>query len=324
MTFHRFAKIRRATAGALGIAFVAFAAQGAAAQDSVEIGLATKTWYPSVIAEAALRQGLFEKQGVDATLTVYQSGAEAFTAMAAGAADVVSTAPNAVASGRPRGVNSKIIGESGDNNFGWQLIVPTDSDLKTLEDLDGKTVGITSAGSLSDALAKWAKSKAGVEFNTIPLGGGGLVPNLLTGNVDAAVIYSPLSYQVIKDGDGVSIFDFGAQMPAHLNAGWAATDAMIADNPELIQKTVNALYEGLAYLQDNPEEGIALVAEINGIPEEIAKEEYENVIKMASRDGVMTLEGAETALEFARAAGFSDLAPAADIFTDAFTPAPKN
>ena len=60
---------------------------GAAAQDTVRIGLATKTWFPSVIARAADEQGFFKDEGIDAELTVYQSGAEAFTAMVAGAAD---------------------------------------------------------------------------------------------------------------------------------------------------------------------------------------------------------------------------------------------
>ena len=36
-----------------------------------------------------------------------------------------------------------------------------------------------------------------IDFTRVPLGGGGLVPNLLTGNIDATVLYSPLTYKVI-------------------------------------------------------------------------------------------------------------------------------
>lgn len=313
---------RRGVLG-IGAGLMASAAVGmpaARAAETVQIGLATRTWYPSVIAEAALRQGLFEEEGIEAVLTVYQSGAEAFTAMAAGAADVVSTAPNAIATGRQRGVDSKIIAATGTNNFGWHLMVPPDSDIQDAEALDGMKVGITSAGSLSDALAKWTMQHAGVSFETIPLGGGGLVPNLLAGNVDAVVVYSPLSFEVLQNEEGRSILAYASAMPEHLNAGWGASDAAIADKADLVGKTLRALYGGVAHLQENREAGIALVAEINDIPESVAAEEYENVILKSSTDGSMTLEQAKTALELARIAGITDLAPAEDIFTTEFTP----
>ena len=54
----------------------------------VRIGLPTKTYYPTIIAETALRQKLFDKEGIKAELTIYRGGAEGFEAMAAGAADL--------------------------------------------------------------------------------------------------------------------------------------------------------------------------------------------------------------------------------------------
>ena len=41
--------------------------------------------------ETAIRQKLFEKEGIKAELTIYRSGAEGFEAIAAGAADLSST-----------------------------------------------------------------------------------------------------------------------------------------------------------------------------------------------------------------------------------------
>ena len=42
----------------------------------VRIGLPTKTYYPTIIAETALRQKLFDKEGIKAELTIYRGGAE--------------------------------------------------------------------------------------------------------------------------------------------------------------------------------------------------------------------------------------------------------
>src|SRR6185295_7714634 len=57
------------------------------ARPLVRIGVPTKTYFPTIIAETAIRQKLFDKEGINAELTIYRSGAEGFEAIAAGAAD---------------------------------------------------------------------------------------------------------------------------------------------------------------------------------------------------------------------------------------------
>ena len=54
--------------------------------ETIRVGLPTKTYWPTTIAETAVRQKLFEKEGITAELTIYRSGAETFEGMAAGVA----------------------------------------------------------------------------------------------------------------------------------------------------------------------------------------------------------------------------------------------
>src|SRR5437868_10442138 len=99
----------------------------AQAADTVRIGLPTKTYWPTTIAETAVRQKLFEKEGIGAELTIYRGGAETFEAMAAGAADAILDAPSLPAAGRKKGVMSKVVANAAMGNFGWQLMVLTKS-----------------------------------------------------------------------------------------------------------------------------------------------------------------------------------------------------
>jgi ABC-type nitrate/sulfonate/bicarbonate transport system substrate-binding protein len=158
--------------------------------ETVRIGLPTKTYWPTTVAEAAKAQKLFEKEGVTAEITIYRGGAECFEALAAGAADLILDAPALPAAGRKKGVMSKAVANGAMGNFGWQLMVLAKSPLE-VKDLNGKKVGITSAGSGSDLLALWTIQDRKIDFTRVPVGGGGLVPNLLAGNIDAAVVYSP-------------------------------------------------------------------------------------------------------------------------------------
>ena len=297
----------------------------AQAADTVRIGLPTKTYWPTTIAETAVRQKLFDKEGIKAELTIYRGGAETFEAMAAGAADVILDATSLVSAGRTKGVNSKVVANAAMGYYGWQLMTLAKSTLG-VADLKGKKVAITSAGSGSDLLALWTQQDKKIEFTRVPVGGGGLVPNLLAGNVDAAVVYSPLSFQISKSGEARTILDFSKEVPPNLAAGWIALDKYAQDKPQLVQKTLNALYGALAYMRANKDASVKLISELYEIPADIAALEYENTILKLETDGSMDgpkiPEQMQLALDMAKAGGMKDLGPAAEIISKQFKPVP--
>jgi NitT/TauT family transport system substrate-binding protein len=295
------------------------------AADTVRIGLPTKTYWPTTIAETAVRQKLFEKEGIVAELTIYRGGAETFEAMAAGAADVILDATSLAAAGRKKGVMSRIVANAAMGNFGWQLMVPVKSTLD-VKDLNGKKVAITSAGSGSDLLALWTIADKKIDFTRVPVGGGGLVPNLLAGNVEAAVVYSPLSFQISKSGEARTILDYAKEVPPNLAAGWIVLDKYAQEKPVLVQKTLNALYGALMFMRGNKDVTVKLIADLYEIPAEIAALEYENTIMQLETDGSMSgphiPEQVQLALDMAKAGGMKDLAPAADVISTQFKPVP--
>ena len=311
-----------ALAGLVAIVAAGLPGASSQAQETVRIGLPTKTYYPTIVAETALRQGLFAKEGIKAELTIYRSGSETFEAMAAGAADIQLNSAALVAAGRMKGVNSKAVGGAALGYNGWYLIVKSDSPIKTVAELDGKKVGITAAGSASDVLARWTMAERKIKFTTVPLGGGGLVPNMLSGNVDAIVLYSPLSFQVMQKSQGRSLLDFGASVQAHSSGLWIATDKYIKEKPELIQKTMNALFGAVVFLRSNREEAIKVIADIDEISPEVAAAELDGNIAKLSTTGEITKDWMVLALDLARMVGMKDLAPVEDTFVTQFKPVP--
>jgi ABC-type nitrate/sulfonate/bicarbonate transport system substrate-binding protein len=195
-----------------------------------------------------------------------------------------------------------------------------------VKDLDGKKVGITSAGSGSDLLALWTVQEKKINFTRVPVGGGGLVPNLLAGNIDAAVVYSPLSFQIAKSGEARTIIDYARDVPPNLTSGWIATDKFIQEKPEIVQKTLNALYGGLMFMRNNREAAIKLIAELYEMPADIAAAEYENTILKLEIDGIMsapnTTEALQMSLDMAKLGGMKDLVPASEIISTQFKPVP--
>jgi NitT/TauT family transport system substrate-binding protein len=301
------------------------AACAAANAETIRIGLPTKTYWPTTIAETAVKQKLFEKEGITAELTIFRSGAETFEGLAAGAADIILDPPSLVSAGRKKGVMSKIVANAAMGNFGWQLMVPVKSTLD-VKDLNGKKVGITAAGSGSDLLALWTIQDRKIDFTRVPVGGGGLVPNLLAGNVDAAVVYSPLSYQILKSGEARTLIDYFTAVPSNLTGGWIVTDKFAAEKPQVVQKALNALYGAVAFMRANRDATVKLIADLYEIPPEIASLEYDNTIMKLETSGDMSAsnikDAVQLSMDLAKLGGLKDIMPTEELYSTQFKPVP--
>jgi NitT/TauT family transport system substrate-binding protein len=307
------------------VAAVTLLSSAAAAAEIIRVGLPTKTYWPTTIAETAVRQKLFEKEGIAAELTIYRSGAETFEGMAAGAADIILDPPSLVSAGRKKGVMSRIVANAAMGNFGWQLMVPVKSTLD-VKDLNGKKVAITAAGSGSDLLALWTIQDRKIDFTRVPVGGGGLVPNLLAGNVEAAVVYSPLSFQISKSGEARTILDYSKEVPPNLTAGWIVLDKFAEAKPQVVQKAINALYGAVAFMRANKDVTVKLIADLYEMPADIAALEYDNTIMKLETDGNMAAANVAPAvqlsLDLAKLGGLKDIVPTEDVISTKFKPVP--
>jgi NitT/TauT family transport system substrate-binding protein len=304
------------------VAIALGSAGGAAAQETIRIGLPTKTYYPTIVCETAQRQGLFAKEGIKAELTIYRSGGETFEAGAAGAADLQLNSAALIAAGRRKGVMTKAVAGAALGYYGWYLMVKADSKIGQVAELEGKRVGITAAGSGSDLLALWTMQNRKITFTNVPLGGGGLVPNLISGNVEAVVLYSPLSFKMMLEKQGRSLLDYGSEVEPHLSGLWIATDKFIADKPAVLQKALNAIYGAVAFLKSNRAEAVKMIAEIDEIPPQVAEAELDGNISKLLATGEMKEEWMSRALDLARLIGMTDLAPVQETFVTNFKPVP--
>jgi NitT/TauT family transport system substrate-binding protein len=309
----------------LVLATAALLVASAASAETIRVGLPTKTFWPTTVAETAVRQKLFEKEGLTAELTIYRSGAETFEGMAAGAADIILDPPSLVSAGRKKGVMSRIVANATMGNYGWQLMVPTKSTLE-VKDLAGKKVAITAAGSGSDLLALWTMQDRKIDFTRVPVGGGGIVPNLLAGNVDAAVVYSPLSFQILKSGEARTILDYATAVPPNLTAGWIVLDKFAEAKPATVQKAVNALYGAVQFMCNNRDVTVKLIADLYEMPPEIAALEYENTILKLEIDGDMAgpkvRDAVQLSLDLAKLGGLKDIVPVEEVISTKFKPVP--
>jgi len=283
------------------------------AAETIRIAVPTKGYWSTAVAMAAQEKKLFEKEGIQGEVTIFRSGADCFQALVADAADIALGPPSLVAAGMRRGVGAKVVGIGSSAPLGWHLVVLAKSPVKSVKELAGKKVGISSSGSLSDLLARWSMSQSGTQFSTVPLGGGGTTPNLRAGNIDATVLYSPITYQLLASGEIRSLQDYTQDMPRSAVDTWIASEAAIAKRKDTVRKGVKALFAAVAALHADPDYAIKLIAKNGELSEEVAKLEYEKTFKNLPAENKMDLALIDKYLEFARVISDSEPPPARDI-----------
>jgi NitT/TauT family transport system substrate-binding protein len=286
----------------------------------IKIGLSTRFYGPVLPAYIAEELKLYEKYGIKGEVTAYKGGAGAMEALVAGAADIINYFPPGVALAYTQGAKAKIISTGSARPVGWWIMVKKGSPIKTPKDLEGKKIGVTSAGSTTDFFAKWVAHKAGIKAESVPVGGGGLVPHLLQGSLDAIVAFPALSYSLQVSGDGRILVDLGKEMPINLPDVWVASQEIIDKRPDVLRQALKALYASVRYLKEHPDYAVKFIKEFNNYTMEVAKLEYENTIKGLSGDGMLKKEWLQNSIELGKLAGMTALPPIEEIYTDKFVP----
>ena len=104
--------------------------------------------------------GIFKKHGLDLTIVDFTGGSKMTQAMVAGSIDIgvgAGTEMAFVAKGAPM---TAICETAGPPSF-LSIGVPWDSPIRSLDQLKGKRIGVSTAGSLTDWLAKDLARKKG-------------------------------------------------------------------------------------------------------------------------------------------------------------------
>jgi ABC-type nitrate/sulfonate/bicarbonate transport system substrate-binding protein len=302
------------------IAAVLFAwAASAGAQTTVRIGLAVPNYGPYAPVYAAEELGFYKENGIKAEITAYRGGAAGQEALAAGAADMISFFPPGAALAVKKGIKEKVVAIGSARPLGWHIVVNTSSPYREFKDLAGKKIGITAKGSTTDFYALWAANRAGVTVETVPVGAAALIPTLKSGQIDAAVLNSPLPFKLIIPGEGRSVVDLGKEMDPTLPDVWIATQAMIDQNPKAIEGALRAIYKATAHMKKNRAYAIEFMRKHTGEKDDrVIEQEFDVVLSARPTAAKIERPWIEASLALAKLGGLADLPSVDEIFTDRF------
>jgi NitT/TauT family transport system substrate-binding protein len=303
---------------------LALSGAAAAAQETVRIGLAVPHNAAYVQFYAADSLGFYKDAGVKPEITIYRGGAASQEALSAGAADIITYFGAGVGLAVSKGAKEKIVAAIDPTPHGWQFLVLANSPIKTLKDLDGKKIGVATKAGTADMFALWVADKGGAKVQTIPVGGGGMVPALRAGQVDAIAMFPGLSLQLVATGEARSLMDLGKEMEPTLPDVIVASQEMMDKRPQAVRGTLAAIYKAVAHMRNNRDWALKYLKDFTEEKDDkVNLLTYEQVVVPLSQDGVVKPEWISNSINIAaKVWGLDDLRKVKpdDIFTNAFLP----
>lgn len=223
-------------------------------QASVEIGLLKLT--SSAPLFIALEKGFFEEEGLDVKAEWFEAAQPISVATAGGDVDVGATGItaslyNMVSSGE----QLVIVADKGREQEGYSstaVLVPSDSEVESIEELAGKKIGITQTGSTYHYMAGRLLEEHGlttgdvelVPLNSIP----GLMETLQSKQVDAVLLNEPNISRVLDEGYGKVIAHVGDEIE-YQTSGIFFSKAF-ADDKDTAVKFLKAYAKATQYYYD--------------------------------------------------------------------------
>ncbi|GAA5235519.1 ABC transporter substrate-binding protein [Verticiella sediminum] len=247
---------------------------------------------------AGIEQGFFRDEGLEVRVVPGRGSSDAVTKIASGSADVgfggISALMMAAAEGK---VPVKAV-MSLYSNQPDALFTRADSQIRSLKDMEGKTVAMPTFSS-SNALWPVVLERNGVDperIRVVKSDPSALAPMLAQGRVDATInwvtvapAFSTVLKQAGKELEVLPWTQFGLD-----GYGWSvlASDKTIQERPDVLRRYLRALNKALAFSIDNPQAAAqALKAQVPEAEVAVVQAEFESSIPLlrtpvSERDGM--------------------------------------
>ena len=318
--FTRAALVVLATAVAIGIALPVQAG------DKIAVGKGQAFVFSFTAVDLGAEKGLFKRFGFEEVKPIAFTGdGKVQQAMIAGEIQFAVTGGGGLAF-PAKGAASKTVAAISGAPYNMWVAVPVDSPIKSVADLKGKKLAVSSTGSLTDWLAKripiiqgWKES----DVTAVPMGG--LDPRLAamkTGQIDGMVMAAEVVFNLEEKGITRPLYNFGDAIPHFITTAAFAHRELIEKNPDMVQRFVNGLFATMQWMREHRSETIAFMAEhLKSTPEAIGKS-YDQQMPSFSKDGTFDMQAVEFMAQSFVEMGLIDHKPTADqMITTKFVPA---
>jgi NitT/TauT family transport system substrate-binding protein len=289
--------MKRALAGAVLVIIVSVSSVLAADRMRIAYSSISGAYVGIWVAHDA---GLFAKEGLDAQMILIPSATQLAQVTVAGDVDIASLGGGPMMAAVLSGADLKVIG----NNVNKMIFsIHAKPEVKSIEELRGKRIGVTRLGSSSDVSARYALRKHNLDPQKdvilLQLGSmSSIFGALRSGAVDGALVSPPTQFLSEKLGfkELVSITDMEYAYP---NPAMAVPGDLIRRRPDSIDRFMRAYVRGIQRARTDREFTIKSLAKYTTVTDPVLlSKTYDFYVgKVVERAPYINMVGMQNALD---------------------------
>jgi ABC-type nitrate/sulfonate/bicarbonate transport system substrate-binding protein len=244
--------------------------------------------------------GLFTKEGLEDQMILIPSGSQLAQVAIAGEIDIAALNGSSAMAAALQGADLKIIGNT-TNKLIFSIYVRPE--IKTVEALKGKKIGITRFGSATDISARFALRRHNLDpqrdVNILQMGAmTSIMGGLQGGSIDAGVVSPPTLFAVDKMGfkELLNITDMDLAFP---NPSLIVQGGILKRKPDLVDRFMRAYARGIHRAKTDRELTLRSIAKYTKIEDPVVLQKaYDLYVgKVLERAPYINMEGMKNALD---------------------------
>jgi ABC-type nitrate/sulfonate/bicarbonate transport system substrate-binding protein len=260
----------------------------AQAETKVRVGQPQAGTFQFVPLQVGIETGIFKRHGIDVEVSSFSGGPRVQQAIAADSIDIgLGSGPELALAAK--GAPEIGVAAMADAPYSVLLATLKDSPIRTAADLKGKTISISSKGSLTDWLARELSRLQGWGpdgFKAAPLGStAAQMAALKTNQIDGMIVEANAGYRMEEDGSGRVVVQFGDLIKTFHIYVIYARKGFAVQSPDAVRAFLAGWFETIAYMKQHRAETIAIVQRSANVSPTLAARDYDELSGMFNPTG---------------------------------------
>jgi NitT/TauT family transport system substrate-binding protein len=275
--------VSSAAAAILALALVA----PASAAEKLRVGKAVAFAWTFTPLDVGIQMGIFAKHGIEVEASAFNGDAKLQQGLTSDSVDIgIGSGPGMAF--MVKGVPAKAVGVMAGVPRNMAVMVGYDSPIKTVDDLKGKKLGVTTVGSLTDWIGKRIGTQKGwgpAGITTVPVGGmpparAAIKTNQIDGYIGALEV--GISLEEAKEWRVItSATPFVDHFITHV---FFVREDVIAQRPQAVKAFLQGWQDTIAFMKANKVKTVEITSKVIQVAPSVIDRAYDQQIGIFSDD----------------------------------------
>ena len=272
---------------AFSIILIALWMAPASAAEELRVGKAVAFAWTFTPLDVGIQTGIFAKHGLEIEASAFNGDAKMQQGLTSDSIDVgIGGGPGMAF--MVKGAPAKAVGAMAGIPRNMAVMVGYDSPTKTVDDLKGKKLGVTTAGSLTEWIGRRIGTQKGwgpAGITTVPIGG--MPPAraaIKTNQIDGYITSQEIGISLEEAREWRVITSAAPFVDHFITHVFFVRDDVIAKRPQVVKAFLQGWQDTIAFMKNNKAKTVEITSKVTDISHSVIERAYDEQIGIFSED----------------------------------------